>query len=82
MASSDTFSPNAPCTREMAVEFMWRYSGSPSAPDAGFADVTSDAVDWAVDAGVTNGTSDTTFSPERTCTRGQIVTFLYRGFAE
>ena len=82
LASGDTFSPNAPCTREMAVEFMWRYSGSPSAPDAGFTDVTSDAVDWAVDAGVTNGTSDTTFSPERTCTRGQIVTFLYRGFAE
>ena len=82
LASGDTFSPNAPCTREMAVEFMWRYSGSPSAPDAGFTDVTSDAVDWAVDAGVTNGTSSTAFSPERTCTRGQIVTFLYRGFAE
>ena len=82
MASGDTFSPNVPCTREMAVEFMWRYSGSPSAPDAGFTDVTSDAVDWAVEAGVTNGTSDTTFSSERTCTRGQIVTFLYRGFAE
>lgn len=82
MASGDTFSPDAPCTREMAVEFMWRYSGSPSAPDAGFTDVTSGAVDWAVESGVTSGTSSTTFSPEQTCTRSQIVTFLYRGFAE
>ena len=82
MASGDTFSPDAPCTREMAVEFMWKYAGSPAAADADFTDVTSDAVDWAVEAGVTNGTSDTTFSPEQTCTRGQIVTFLYRGFAE
>ena len=60
--------------------------GSMAAP-TGFTDVATgayyaDAVDWAVEAGVTNGTSDTTFSSERTCTRGQIVTFLYRGFAE
>lgn len=82
IASGDTFSPDAPCTREMAVEFMWRYSGSPSAPDAGFTDVTSSAVNWAVEQGVTNGTSATTFAPDTTCTRGQIVTFLYRAFAQ
>ena len=82
IASGDTFSPDAPCTREMAMEFMWRYSGSPIVPDADFTDVTSDAVDWAVEAGVTSGTSETTFSPEQTCTRGQIVTFLYKAFAE
>ena len=82
IASGDTFSPDAPCTREMAMEFMWRYSGSPIVPDAAFTDVTSDAVDWAVEAGVTSGTSETTFSPEQTCTRGQIVTFLYKAFAE
>ena len=82
MADGDTFAPNDPCTRLMAVEFMWKYVGSPSAPDAGFTDVTSGAVNWAVEQGVTNGTSATTFAPDTTCTRGQIATFLYRAFAE
>lgn len=82
MASGSTFSPDAPCTREMAVEFMWRHAGSPSAPTAGFTDVSSAAVNWAVEKGVTYGTSLTTFSPDDTCTRAQIVTFLYRAFAE
>ena len=82
MASGDTFSPDDPCTREMAVEFMWKHAGSPAAAQAGFTDASSPAVDWAVEKGVTNGTSDTTFSPETICTRGQIVTFLYRGFAQ
>ena len=82
MASGSTFSPDAPCTREMAVEFMWKLAGSPSAPAASFTDVSSGAVNWAVEKGVTNGTSATTFSPNSTCTRGQIVTFLYRGFAD
>ncbi|WP_418434793.1 S-layer homology domain-containing protein, partial [Anaerotignum lactatifermentans] len=45
-----------------------------------FTDVSSSAVDWAVEQGVTSGTSATTFSPDDTCTRGQIVTFLYRAF--
>ena len=57
------FSPDAPCTRLMAVEFMWKYADSPEAPKATFADVASDAVNWAVKQGVTNGTSATTFSP-------------------
>ena len=82
MAAGDTFSPDAPCTREMAVEFMWKYAGSPDAAYAGLSDISSAAVDWAVESGVTNGTSDTTFSPEKTCTRAEIVTFLYRAFAE
>lgn len=64
----------------MAVEFMWNHVGQPDAPDAGFTDVSSSAVDWAVEQGVTSGTSATTFSPDDTCTRGQIVTFLYRAF--
>ena len=82
MEEGAAFSPDAPCTRLMAVEFMWKYADSPEAPKATFADVASDAVNWAVKQGVTNGTSATTFSPEQTCTRGQIVTFLYRGFAD
>lgn len=82
MASGSTFSPDAPCTREMAVEFMWKHAGSPDAAPASFADIASPAVDWAVAGGVTNGTSATTFSPDKTCTRAEIVTFLYRAFAE
>lgn len=82
MASGDTFSPDAPCTRLMAVEFMWKQAGSPSAAAADFTDVSSSAVNWAVETGVTSGTSATTFSPDETCTRAQIVTFLYRAFAE
>lgn len=82
MVSGNVFSPNAPCTRQMAVEFMWKYAGSPDAPDAAFTDISSDAVDWALETGVTTGTSATTFTPERTCTRAEIVTFLYRGFAK
>ena len=87
MAEDIAFSPNAPCTRAMAVEFMWRYDGSPSyTAELPFYDVNTDAnyaeaIAWAVDEGVTSGTSETTFSPDSTCTRGQIVTFLYRGFA-
>ena len=82
MVSGSTFSPDAPCTRLMAVEFMWKQAGSPDAADANFTDVSSDAVNWAVEAGVTGGTTAATFSPDTTCTRAQIVTFLYRAFAE
>lgn len=78
MASGDKFYPDDPCTRLMAVEFMWIQSGRPDAPAAVFGDVTSPAVNWAVKAGVTNGTSATRFSPDKTCTRAQIVTFLFR----
>lgn len=83
--SGTMFSPDAACTRAQAVTFLWRAAGSP-APKATampFADVAADAyyhdaVLWAVENGITKGTSDTTFSPDVKCTRAQIVTFLWR----
>ena len=83
--TATTFTPNATCTRAQAVTFLWRASGSP-APKSSvnpFTDVKADAyyydaVLWAVEQGITKGTSDTTFTPNATCTRAQIVTFLYR----
>lgn len=83
--SATTFSPDAACTRAQAVTFLWRAAGSP-APKSSvnpFTDVSTsayyyDAVLWAVEQGITAGTGATTFSPDATCTRGQIVTFLYR----
>jgi len=87
MFSGDVFSPGSPCTRAEAVEFMWEQAGRPESGGVGFADVPPDAgyaqaVAWALENGVTLGTGETTFSPEGTCTRGQIVTFLHRAFAE
>ena len=82
--TATTFTPNAPCTRAQAVTFLWRAAGSPEpAGMSSFADVPADsyyakAVAWAVEQGITKGTSDTTFSPDATCTRAQIVTFLWR----
>jgi uncharacterized repeat protein (TIGR02543 family) len=83
IVSGTEFAPNDPCTRAMAVEFIWLSKDAPSAAQADFTDVSADAsyakaVDWALETGVTTGTTDTTFSPEKTCTRAQIVTFLYR----
>lgn len=72
------------CTRADAVTYLWKAAGSPEAKETvSFTDVASDAeyaqaVAWAVENGVTLGTSDTTFSPDTICTRGQIATFLYR----
>ena len=84
--SEHAFSPNSSCTRGQVVTFMNRSKGNPKASSATnpFSDVKSgdyyyDAVLWAVEKGVTNGTSATTFSPNQSCTRAQIVTFLYRG---
>ena len=84
--TSDTmFSPDAACTRAQAVTFLWRAAGSPAPKTTAmpFADVKAgsyyyDAVLWAVENGITKGTSDTTFSPDVKCTRAQIVTFLWR----
>jgi len=81
------FEPNTPCTRAAAVEYIWHYAKSPSAAEVSFSDVkagtgTAKAVSWAVGYGVTNGTGGTTFSPNSTCTRAQIVTFLHRYFVE
>ena len=82
MVSGNRLDPLAPCTRAMAVEYLWKAANSPYAPTSNqFADVPSSytqAVDWAVANGITYGTSNTTFSPNATCTRAQIITFLYR----
>ncbi|MDD4808373.1 MAG: S-layer homology domain-containing protein, partial [Oscillospiraceae bacterium] len=83
--SATTFSPNATCTRGQVVTFLWRASGSPEPKSTSnpFADVKSGdyyykAVLWAVEQGITGGTSATTFSPATTCTSAQVVTFLWR----
>ena len=81
------FGVDAPCTRAQAVTFLWRAAGSP-APEISampFTDVPVgsyyyDAVLWAVENGIAKGTSETTFGPDASCTRAQIVTFLYRAF--
>lgn len=83
IVSGKTFGGNAPCTRSMAVTYMWKADGSPSAKAADFTDVPAGAdyaraVAWAVEKGVTSGTGAGTFSPNSICTRTQIVTFLYR----
>lgn len=72
------------CSRETAVLFMWRAAGKPKPTKAvSFSDVntgkdTADAIAWAVEQGVTSGKTANTFAPSDDCTRGQIVTFLYR----
>ena len=79
-----TFQPDKTCTRAEIVTFLWRYAGEPEAAEpAAFEDVDAeayyaDAVAWAAENGITTGTSSTRFSPDQTCTRAQIVTFLYR----
>ena len=83
--SATIFAPDATCTRGQVVTFLWRACGSPD-PISGnnpFVDVKPDAyyykaVLWAVEQGITKGTSATTFSPNQGCTRGQVVTFLHR----
>ena len=79
------FSPDGICTRAQAVTFLWRAAGSPEPETRAmpFADIPVgsyyyDAVLWAVENGITKGTSDTTFTPNMTCTRAQIVAFLWR----
>lgn len=84
--TSDTaFSPNASCTRQQVVVFLWRMAGKPKPgiTSCSFTDIpasgeTRTAILWAVNKGITSGTTASTFSPNSTCTRGQIVTFLYR----
>ncbi len=82
--SSTAFSPDASVTRAQAVTFQWRAAGAPAAEGTNaFADVSASAfyapaVQWAVNAGVTTGTSDTAFSPNSNCLRAQIVSFLFR----
>ena len=86
--SATTFSPNSSCTRAQIVTFLWRAAGKPTVSASArcpFTDVYPsmgsdyyNAILWAVSKGITTGTSATTFSPNATCTRGQIVTFLWR----
>ena len=82
--SADQFSPDATCTREQAVTFLWRAAGSPAVSggsafeDVGADDYYARAVAWAAQNGVTNGISQALFGTGSDCTRAQIVTFLYR----
>ena len=83
--SATTFEPDGSCTRAQAVTFLWRVAGCPAPKSAAmpFTDVKAgsfyyDAVLWAVENGITKGTSETTFEPEAYCTRAQIVTLIWR----
>ena len=83
--SEKLFSPDDPCTRAQAVTFLWRAAGEPEPASSNnpFVDVAdgayyAKAVQWAVEQGITKGTSETTFRPDQVCTRAQIVTFLWR----
>lgn len=81
---STHFNPNGSCTRAQFVTFLWRAAGKPTVSgNTAFTDIKAgeyyyEAVRWAVSMGITNGTSKTTFSPNATVTRGQVVTFLWR----
>ena len=82
---NDLFAPEQPCTRAQIVTFLWRAAGSPEPKGAasGMTDVVSGsyyekAVAWAIENGITTGTTTSTFSPDATCTRAQAVTFLWR----
>ena len=84
-----TFEPDTTCTRGQIVTFLYRFKESPApkSTETPFTDVNpkafyAKAVAWAVEEGVTKGMTDTTFAPNDTCTRGQIVTFLYRATKE
>ena len=88
-ASKTTFAPGKPCTRGQIVTFLWRFKNSPepTTTENPFGDVSEEAfyykaVLWAVENNVTSGTGKGKFSPNNTCTRGQVVTFLYRASGE
>ena len=88
MVTGSKFAADTPCTRASTVTYMWQNAGSPKTAVSGkFGDVSAtadcaQAVAWAIENGVTSGTSDTTFSPTDICDRGQIVTFLNRALAD
>jgi len=82
--TADTFAPNESCTRAQVVTFLWAAAGKPAPKTTvnPFDDVADDAwylnpVLWAVENGITSGISKREFGPEQTCTRAQVVTFLY-----
>ena len=81
--SATTFSPDKICTRAEIISYLWRFDGQPAVSGAVFSDVPAgiyyeNAVAWAVQEGITMGTSATTFSPDQNCSRAEIVTYLYR----
>ena len=83
MVSGNRFEGSTPCTRASTVAYIWQYAGSPATGSVSFSDVPAtaaytQAVAWAVKNGITNGTGANQFSPDAICSRGQIVTFLYR----
>lgn len=86
MVKGSTFDADTPCTRASTVLYLWKYNGSPVLGSLSqFADVAedaeyADAVSWAVYCDITTGVSDSEFAPDMVCSRGQIVTFLYRAF--
>lgn len=87
IVSGSAFGASTLCTRSMVVTYLWKLAGKPVNGVISFTDVPSNAdyaqaVAWAVSKGITSGTGDNTFSPDATCTRGQIVTFLYRDYAK
>ena len=87
LVTGNKLDASVPCTRSETVTYFWKLAGSPAAQASSFTDVDvnaayAKAVDWAVEKGVTSGTDAATFSPENTCTRGQIVTFLYRALVQ
>ena len=87
-ATGTTFSPDMTVTRAQVVTFLWRAAGSPAAfgvnsfVDVPFDAYYADAVQWAVRNGITTGTGANLFSPDANCTRAQVVTFLYRYYAD
>ena len=88
LVSGSIFGANADCTRAMTMEYMWKVAGRPTpAGKADFADVLTSAyyaqaVAWAVENNITSGTGGSNFSPNATCTRGQIVSFLHRAMGK
>lgn len=83
LVEGGTFGAAELCSRAAAVTYLWQLAGRPMSGPILFADISEDAVyapavAWAVEAGITDGSGDGLFSPGATCSRGQIVTFLYR----
>ncbi|MBQ9348335.1 MAG: leucine-rich repeat protein, partial [Oscillibacter sp.] len=87
LISGEDFNAEVPCTRSKTVFYLWKLAGEPYVAGNGFSDVPLDsdyaqAVVWAVGQGITNGTTETTFSPDRICTRAHVVTFLWRNMLQ
>ena len=86
--AGEAFAPDTACTRGDIVDFMWKYAGSPASDTVPtFTDVTTDSADynavaWATDAGITDGMTETTFSADESYKRGEVITFIWRAFAE